>query len=300
MSGILNLKKYEIVLTYTWSGNNHGICGHTFEVIDYFWILKDHFNVCILIAEDIDIETFRSAIPSKYNFMDKEIEYILSKIYFINRPCMLICNNIIFTNGGILSLRYDRVIADKYIMFACGNKEVKDNVREDTFILQDHRVYEKAKVNSIEYKKKILFSRLNQIGPSKNRNLIYATKNCRDLDISFYENISKSGERYLVLTNKENKPNIISDNIEFKNMPVPNLFEEFTKYIYTPVPRKFDCSPRFIAECKYYNKEVQYDIDYLEEDLGLYWRKYDIENDFDSLYLNEDDEIIKLLGSIID
>jgi hypothetical protein len=68
-----------------------------------------------------------------------------------------------------------------------------------------------------------------------------------------------------------------------------------TKFYYTKVNKKFDCSPRFIAECEYYNKEVVYLIDYLEEDKGLFWRKYDIENNFKSIFLNENDEIIKII-----
>jgi hypothetical protein len=59
MPKILNLdNNYDLWLSYTWSKNNHGICGHTFEVIDYYYILKKHFKVGILIGEDIDWEIF--------------------------------------------------------------------------------------------------------------------------------------------------------------------------------------------------------------------------------------------------
>ena len=82
--------------------------------------------------------------------------------------------------------------------------------------------------------------------------------------------------------------------------PVDNLFDKFSTYIYTPVPRKWDCSPRFIAECKYYGKEVIYhNIDYWDVDLGLYWRKHDIDNEFDSLFLRDADEIIPILQGLI-
>jgi hypothetical protein len=81
-------------------------------------------------------------------------------------------------------------------------------------------------------------------------------------------------------------------------MPVENIFEKFDTYIYTPTKGSFDCSPRFIAECKYYNKNIIYhDIDenYLNVDTGLKFRKYDIDNNFKSLLLNENDEIVSIL-----
>ena len=106
--------------------------------------------------------------------------------------------------------------------------------------------------------------------------------------------------QYLFITNKENKPILPIEGFSFSIPPVKNLFEKFSTYVYTPVKRKWDCSPRFIAECKYFNKEVIFhNIDYWKEDKGLYWRQWDIENNFDSLFLKEDDEIIQILKNII-
>ncbi len=85
-------------------------------------------------------------------------------------------------------------------------------------------------------------------------------------------------------------------------MPVKNIFEKLNSYIYTPTRDKFDCSPRFIAECRFYNKDVIYhDINenYLKIDTGLQYRKYDIENDFKSINLEENDDIIEIIQSII-
>jgi hypothetical protein len=88
--------------------------------------------------------------------------------------------------------------------------------------------------------------------------------------------------------------------ITFVTPPVDYIFEQFTKYVYTPVPRKWDCSPRFIAECKWYGKEVVYhNIDYWDVDHGLRIRKWDLDNDFESLNLTPNDDIIKILKGII-
>ena len=156
---------------------------------------------------------------------------------------------------------------------------------------------EVIKLYGINYKKRILFNKLKTIGSSKDALLVYATKNCRNLDS--YEELFYYGDNILAITNKENKPADI-DGITFVIPPVDNLFESFNKYIYTPVNRKWDCSPRFIAECKWYGKEVIYhNIDYWDVDHGLRVRQWDIDNDFDSLHLHIDDSIISILKGIL-
>ena len=64
----------------------------------------------------------------------------------------------------------------------------------------------------------------------------------------------------------------------------------------------FDCSPRLIAECKHYEKNVIYhniDEQLLKVDLGLKYRRHDIENDFDSIKLKPDDKIVSILHEIL-
>jgi hypothetical protein len=92
---------------------------------------------------------------------------------------------------------------------------------------------------------------------------------------------------------------VLSDRFIQEDMPVSNLFEKFGVYLYTPTPKKRDCSPRFITECRFYGKKVEYLIDYSEEDKGLYWRRFDIENNFDGLFLTNDDEIVDLIKGVI-
>ena len=110
MSVIYNLLDKDIYLSYSWDqfkDSNHGICGHTFEVIDYFWILKDYFNVGIFIADtSITQEIFLRAITSKYDFNKTEIEFILKNTKFVkNKPKLIQANNIIFTDGGMPQLK---------------------------------------------------------------------------------------------------------------------------------------------------------------------------------------------------
>lgn len=288
---------YDLWLSYTWSNNNHGICGHTFEVIDYYYILKDNFKTGIFLAEDITWDMFERSIRNKYSFTEYEIEDIKANTVFADRPTLVKGKNILFTDGGVVNMQSVTLLFDNIFYFACGNKEIKDNDKDNVWILQDDRVYEPVKKNGINYKKRILFDKLKPIGASKDAVLVYATKNCRDLDS--YEELLQYGNNILAITNKENMPKPMQ-GFTFVIPPVDNLFEQFSTYVYTPVTRKWDCSPRFIAECKYYGKQVIFhNINYWEEDHGLRVRQRDIENDFDSLNLHSQDDIVNILKGII-
>jgi len=295
LSKIVQLNsEYDLWLSYSWSDNNHGICGHTYEVIDYYHILKNHFKVGILLCEDIDWETFELSIKSKYNFTDIELQNIKDNTVFNNRPNLIKGSNILFTDGGVVNMESVTLLFNNIFYFACGNKEIKDNDKDNVYILQDDRVYEPVKRNGINYKKRILFDRLKPIGDSKDQVLLYATKNCRH--ISDFTDYTKYG-KIIAIVNSIQKS---VSGIEFLMPPVDNIFEQFNTYVYTPIPRKWDCSPRFIAECKHYGKKVIYhNIDYWEEDHGLRVRKWDIDNDFDSLHLKDNDDIIEILKGVI-
>jgi hypothetical protein len=85
------------------------------------------------------------------------------------------------------------------------------------------------------------------------------------------------------LTNKD----LQIDAIDSIIVPVRNLWNLFSTYIYTNTALKFDCSPRFVAECEFYNKEVIYEIDY--HDKGLVARLHDMKHG--DIWLRADDEI---------
>jgi len=299
----LDQANYDLWLTYSWSDNNHGICGHTFEVIDYYFFLKDYLRVGILLAEDIDAETFVSAIEDKYDVTDQEIQDILKDTVFSNRPTLVRGNYILFTDGGAKALERVTLLFKKVFYFACGNFEIKDNKNKNLFILQDDRIYEKC-LNSINYVKKINFKKYKKLKEKAEDNvLIYGTKNCRHIEYDMYFEIMElfPDSNFICLTSKENRPSLPSKRFSFPEMPVKNLFLRFNTYVYTPVPRKFDCSSRLLAECKFYNKKVHFFmIDYWDQDKGLYWRNWDIQHQFEKLFLDHGDEIVEILRSQIE
>jgi len=273
---ILILKK-ELTLTYSWNTVNHGICGHTFEVVDYYLLLKNIFDVGILLAEDITWETFQKAIKDKYDLTKSEIEDIKENTTFQNRPSLVKGKNILFTDGSVNSINQLTLLFDNVFMFACGYRTPKDFTKG--IILQDNRLYPEGD-NTIDYIKKINFDKYKKKVKNSSNTLLYGTKNCRKISD---EVLKEFKDRDTIILTED-------------NTPYENLFDNFGTYVYTEVPRHWDCSPRFLAECKFYNKNViLHNIDYLEEDLGLKYRLQDIENNFESLHLNNNDDIIKIL-----
>ncbi len=240
------------------------------------------------------------------------IENIKKNITFANRPKYVTGKNILFVDGGFTRtmLRYGVALSfDNIFSFRCSNKDFHYNLPyKNVTLLQDERVYnDQDNKISINYKKKIKFNIFKDIKkPLTEAALLYITSNCRKLcDDSIIDIIAQyKFDKYVILSNDKNYKKRFKPfkNIDFPVMPVKNIFERFNTYIYTPTEDNFDCSPRFIAECSFYNKNVLYhDIDdnYLEIDTGLKYRKYDIENDFKGITLQDDDDIIEIIKSNI-
>lgn len=299
-------KYIDLYLSMTWpmNSNRHGICGHIFELIDYYLFLKNTINVKILIGEPIDIEIVRTAIRDKYNILDTDIEDIINNSIFVNKPRYIIGNSILFVDGllkthfqkyGVI-LKFKNIYTFRCCKFCNHENIVYDNVK----VLQDDRIYDDDTDKSINYVKKLYFEKYKTVTSSpKNTALIYATKNCRYLPVNELQKIidTYTYDKYIIITDThyENVP----EKCVVLEPPVKNLFSKFTDYIYTPIEKRFDCSPRMIAECKYYNKRVIYheiDSEYLNHDTGLKIRREDINKNLDLVTLKDGDDILQILN----
>ena len=317
MSKILHLdRSVDLYLSMTWNikGQNHGICGHIYELIDYYLLLDEFFDVRILLCEDINWGILLAAITDKYDLSEDIINKIKSHTIFYDRPERLEGKNILFVDGGLKRSLYNRGIQlafDNLLSFKCSKFDTFYDIDyKNLTALQDTRVYnDDDYLTAVEYKKKINFDRYKPLADIKtNTALIYITKNCRLIsDVDLFKITHKyKFDRYIILTSSPytyTKKFSHLKRFSFPQMPVANIFSKFDTYIYTPTRSdlKFDCSPRFIAECKFYNKDVIYhdiDDDYLEEDTGLKWRRYDVENDFDSICLKRNDHIVDVVRSL--
>ena len=291
-------EKYDLCLTYSWCSFPQKMCGHLFECIEYFYILKNHFKCCIFIGEDISLDFIAKTIQDKYIFTEIEIQEILDNIIIKDHPKILKGKNVLITDGNFSKMTDKYLFFDNIMAFPCADTMFK--TMNNITMFQDDRIYGKSKCKTINYIKKILLEKYKPIDCNiENVYMLYTTKNARGvLPEELYQLENKFEGKFFLICDEYTKN--LSDNFIQEKLPIENLFNKFSTYIYTPVKKKFDCSPRFLVECKYYNKEVIFfNIDYWEEDLGLYWRVYDIENNYESLFLKQDDKIINLIRDII-
>jgi hypothetical protein len=163
--------------------------------------------------------------------------------------------------------------------------------------LQDYRIYGKNKCfKSINYVKKLPFKFYKKsLSPNSNIGMMYMTYVCRKVEpyiIEQYHKKSGCSKSFLIVPYKLPEYDTIN-NVKQLEAPINNLFDKFDTYIYTPVNRKFDCSPRLVTECFMHNKNVFKDLDYY--DIGLETRYNDCINNLDSLNLTDNDKILEIL-----
>lgn len=288
-------------------GKPHGICGHVYEIIDYYLLLKNHINVGILFCETIlSHDQLVAVVNDKYDLSDAVLSQMMQDTTFHETPSYVICNNIFFVDGSLRRLEKTgvKIITNNIFAFKCSYLDtIHDRQYKDVVLFQDDRVYKEITPQdvdiSIDYVKKINFQYYKKIKScDSNTGLIYATTNCRRLSAQDVDSIinNYSYDRYIIITNDPKLIDIRDGNIDIIEPPVVNIFDKIAGYIYTPTSGRWDGSPRFPAECKYYSKRFElYNIDeqYLSHDRGLYYRLKDIETRFDYLNLSEQDSLIQ-------
>ncbi len=272
--GLVNLKKYKVVITSS-SETYHGVSGHLFEMVEYFIFLRKYRNIdaCILLSDGTELEVLLDAAKDKYDF---DIESLKSNIIYHPKPKCIIANTILVVDG---SLRFNGadIFAKKKLLFRCADDDI---VRDDWTVLQDYDLYDDLP-NSVHYKKKIFFDLYKDIEEApKNTAMLYLTSNCRAINPLDIDEMVSDYEDYIVLTNTPDKYN---NSI---SVPVNNMWSLFDTYIYTNTAKQFDCSPRFIMECLFYDKRVIYNIDYIDKGIQVRLR-----DGIDKISLKEDDEI---------
>lgn len=268
----------------TYSNENHGISGHIYEVIDYFWYLKDFFDIKILITDFYDVELYRKTITYRYSFSESEIDYIFKNTIFRrfsnNRIERFECDILISTNGFLGYGRYFYV--RNFIGFRCTKEKPFDLIiSPNKLMLQDNRIYDNTPkgFRSIHYVKKIYYDIIKKPKREENNYLLYINSTYRNIDISKY--VKKYRNLYIVSPTHHTPP-------------VDNLFEKFHTYIYTPITRKFDCSSRLVKECQYFGKKIIFDIDYYDKALDVRTSDCIAKTD-----LKHDKQIVEIIREVI-
>lgn len=267
MSLIVNLKQYDIVLTTSFEFK-FGVCGHLFEMIDYYWAIKQYTDLipCILLADGTTIEQLQDAVAQKYDGV------VIDNVVYNPNPKVIMASSLLVVDGSP-RMRNADMFVDNIYLFRCSESDFSyyTNLKKSkVFLLQDFEVYDErySDLTVINYKKKILFSKYKKYEPvTKTTAMFYLTSVCRALSHDDLVNaISRHGfHDNIVLTDD---PSLYKLDYVYR-VPVPNMWNMFSTYVYTKVPRQIDCSSRFILECMHYGKDVIYDIDYYDRALEV-------------------------------
>lgn len=284
-------ESYDVLLTFSPMDE---VSGHWFEMFEYYAYLKEHgFRPFMLFFSPMKKEIIRKTLEDKYNYPLADFDCIFNeKIIACPHAVCIVCDG----NFSSIQQKSINIISRKTLGFGCGYAEYPG--RNITYLL-DTRIYGKVPYG-VHYTKKI-FADIIKVPEKCNENigLFYLKRMCRKVEKSFIaEAIAdlKQFDRFVIMSHHLEDYSGISQKIDLVNIPCQNFFENFSAYIYTPVPRKFDCSPRLIAECNLFGRDViYYKIDYTDE--GLETRKKDIEDG--SCWMRENDQIIEIIRKFL-
>jgi hypothetical protein len=311
---IINTKA-ELCICSSWVLNDnkfrHGVSGHIFEIIEYFYIIRHKYQTKILLGDPkMTRSLIEKIIRYKYNFDEQEINIILNSIIICDTPPKHIIGKIaLFVDGCLIRMQQSgiKLHFNKIYTFKCSKYETIHDLEayKNVVPLLDYRVYKNINqqdVNiGINYRKKILINKLKVFNNIQtNTALLYLTNNCRKISVDDVLDVIDrySYDNYIIISDIDLYNCIELSNVRVLKPPVENLYSLFDAYIYTPIKSKWDGSPRFPVECVIQGKTTVYfniDDDYLSVDRGLHYRKYDIENNFNSLRLTECDSILDII-----
>lgn len=300
-------KTYDVILTHS---PIYEITGHIFECFDYYLFLRQFYKAGIMFFDGLDINKLKIAFESKY---DIAFDDIIDDIIFIkldpdNKSYLTISfghnTTVILTDGHIKSLNHRKVIlaTTKLFGFLCEYDEFeKCTFNKNITYLADFRIYGKLRFfKSIDYVKKIPFRFYKKIEKCKeNIGMMYTTFVCRKVSpeiIQQSHDMSGCSNSILVVPYETNEYSSLR-NIQQVVAPVKDFMQKFDTYIYTPVSRHFDCSPRLLTECFFYGKKVIPNISYAD-DTGFNVRYNDCLNNLKSLNLSNDDAILHIIQGI--
>lgn len=304
----------DIVLSMSWEpGRPHGICGHVYEMIEYGMLLSNYMTTGLLFGDTIQTkQQLTDIINDKYTYTEEQVTRLVENTIISDNPTFVIGTSMLLVDGGLRRFQEAgiRLIFDNIICFKCSYIDtIHDRCYTNVTLLQDDRLYKNITPEdceiSTQYVKKIDFKRLRDVTPcSTDTCMLYLTGNCRELELDVVRDIIlQDSRKYLIVTNDLIRYSILNTpGVIVSQAPVDNIFEHFQTYIYTPTLKKWDGSPRFPAECVYFNRQVEFygvDDQYMSEDRGLYYRMQDIRKDINGITLTLNDEIISILNEII-
>jgi hypothetical protein len=309
------MSKSIVVLYYDQDIANGGF----YDNFEYYYILRKYFgsNVNLVYATDHTEEDCIVQLKDKYENIEEDIwngiqfvSHLRGKLYKKNKV------DIVFSAISaslIWFIRHKNIlVADQYI----GLCDIPELIPASTYYRESKLLYDERVFNSKgryePYRKKILFDkyRIKKFGNKHDYmiNLALAERRySKEFIINLINQLPKGSSigAYIDSKNKEyyswltafNKTDYFKEDnnrIIIYEPPIKNFMSLFKTFIYIPYTDGHDSTPRLIPECKFYGKDILMKTEGFKIS-GGYFRYKDTQNDFESLWLKEDDIIIDII-----
>lgn len=259
---IANLK-CDILITYIPKPSPHyskTLSGHFFEIFDYYFLLRNYCKVNVWLPEvrNSDIPKIKAIMETRYIPKFDWDDLVIGDFKLIKVPVVLCVDNCYH----YMKLYRNMFACKKFYSFACGDaKFFAGSEPENIILLADSRIYDFTKLNCevIDYVKRV-YPGIKRCKNPANRAFAHITKSCKSISQELLGELTMHEPNICIYSDYLVHPNVTKE---------PVLDFNFTKFIYTPIERKFDCSNRLVIECFIHNIPVEYWIQYTDNSLEL-------------------------------
>lgn len=313
------MKTYDVMLY----ASGTYLSGAFYDTYEYFRMFKKlGYNVCFVSLHDVPKEDIRFALRDRYKdaltleetkdiyllpFKDsfKKLIHISAAVIFttsiyaaaniINRPILIPHNKMI--------LIHETVYDDPDIVKAFVNPSGIHLKR--ILMLGDRRTFGVlGDFEHRDYRRKLNFDIWKQIyGPVDENIMLNMSTEQKCYDVGYLNDLMMFyGGNYLIYTRREfyDKYKVLArkNRVFVEVAPIINFMNRWTKAMYLNSKRGQDPSPRVIAECKYYEKELIWHRQGEFKD-GAYYRNIDVLNGLDRITLTPEDEIFEIVDGYL-
>lgn len=289
--------------------------GGFYDNFEYYYILRKYFgsDVIYKCSTSHSEENCLAQLNDKYENIEDDIwngiqfmPHERGKIFHNNKVKIVfgaICASLIWF------IRHKNIlVADEYI----GLCDIPELIPMSTYyahskLLYDERVFP-PEGRYKPYRKKILFDkyRKKEFGEKHDYmiNLALAERRYdKKFMINLINELTRYGKNVAVYIDRKNKEfyswlKVYKKEVTIYEPPIESFMSLFKTFVYIPYTDGHDSTPRLIPECKFYDKEIMMRTEGFKKSGGHY-RFKDTQENFESLWLKEDDEIISIVEEVL-
>lgn len=270
------------------------------------------YNVCFVSLNDLPESILKDAIRDKYYVEEWDDMYFFSfKGYFkklLPISCNVLFTTSIYSAANIIVkpilmgykkmiLIHETVYDDPLIIEAFGKSRYLNKI----LMLGDMRTFDVlGNYEHLDYRRKLYFDIWKPlVGDVDKRIMLNMSTEQKCYDVGYIKDLMRfyQGE-YLIYTRQKfyDKYRVLDDGCKVKVevSPIPNFMNRWDTALYLNSKRGQDPSPRVIAECKWYGKNLFWHRQGELQD-GAYYRNIDVLNGLDNLKLTGSDPIFEIV-----